>query len=317
MNKKRVIVLISALCIIGTIIILNVNKEKILDDYIVTVHNNLRDITIEEIFINGDSANLLANNLPPSSSIALNLSEQNLISLIAIDSNNGVYTPMVHENDAEISINITDRFEFDNTIETGGEYWAGAGTEVLHVTNRLNYNDIYTLTISPYQSSREDSDNLLQAFILYPGHSISVRLNTGCYSVAAIDNENNQYIVEPVNIYENSEAMILAITAETQYYDLETSGEGSFSISLVNDLDDWVITEIYHKESSTSEWSTNHINFQSLEPKQAFTLNLQAGTYDIRVIDEVNDSYTNLNVSLNEDNFTWNITMNNLDPFIP
>lgn len=315
-SKKAKIGIIS-LAAISLITFLNLNKEKISTGYTITVQNSLSDIVITELYVNEDTTNLLEDNLLPNTITTLNLSQQSLNSIKAIDSSNGVYTPMVEQNSTEINITITDRFEFNNTIETNGEYWAGSGSEVLLTINKLHNKDIYTLTIKPYQSNREHTNNLLQAFILYPDYSINTRLNPGCYSVTATDSEGNIYIMEPVNIYKSSETTILEITDETQYFDLETSGEGSCSISLVNDLGDWVITEIYHKESSASEWSTNHINFQSLEPKRVYTLSLESGIYDIRVIDEINDSYTNFNISVDENNFTWFITMDNLDPFIP
>jgi len=98
---------------------------------------------------------------------------------------------------------------------------------------------------------------------------------------------------------------------------MKSSGSGSSRLILCNALGDWIVTGLYHRNSGTENWSENHLAASCIEPKEMYSLLLDPGVYDIRIVDEDNDSYTRHDIEVSDAGSRWSISMADLDHFVP
>ncbi len=285
-----------------------------------TVKNAIQDITLAELYLPNDTSNCLEQPLEPGEVILFTVPRSNS-AIRAVDTEGGVYNSSVTITDStetlQIDISITDRMVFEETIESGGEYWSGSGSCTIRITNTLEERDIYWLRVTEQEENTESGPDRLEAFILFPGRTINVRVNYNSYVLNAEDNLQDQYTHAIFPITPDIQNYSWQITRDDRLSPPAESGTGSSRFVLCNALDSWIITGIYHRRTDSANWSDNHLAATALVPKQQYSLLLEPGTYDIRAVDEDNDTYTIHSVTVSGEGAGWNITMNDLDRFIP
>ncbi|MCD4706714.1 MAG: hypothetical protein K8S62_03150 [Candidatus Sabulitectum sp.] len=284
------------------------------------ITNTLPDITLTEVYRANHSINLLEHPLRPGDNFQVTI-PRNSSAVKAIDATGGVYNSRLTITDSietmQIEVSMANRTVFEETIESGGEYWTGSGTCTIRITNSLQDKDVYWLYAIRSGENTEDSPDMLGAFILFPGRTLNTRLEPGCYCITAEDNLRDKYASETISVTRNGSRQSWEISREDTLASHEETGTGTSRFVLCNALDDWIITGVYHKSSSNTNWSGNHLVAHGIEPKEQYSLLLNTGTYDIRVMDEDHDTYTRLAVNIPEEGGSWNITMNDLDLFVP
>ena len=320
MSRTRYLVVFVLITVATLLATIYRTKETTSRETQLTVQNITQDITLAEIYLENDTVNCLEQLLEPGEIVLLTVPRSNS-SIRAVDTEGGVYNTAVAITDStealQIDISITDRTVFEETIESGGEYWSGSGSCTIRITNALEEKDIYWLRVTKQGEDTESSPDRLGAFILFPGRTINVRVGFDNYILNAEDNARNQYTCEIFPITPDIQSYSWQITRDDRLSPLAESGTGSSRLVLCNALDDWIITGIYHRRIDDTSWSENQLSATALVPKQQYSILLVPGTYDIRAVDEDNDTYTRYSVTVSEESSNWNITMNDLDRFIP
>ncbi|MCK5133051.1 MAG: hypothetical protein KAR40_12970 [Candidatus Sabulitectum sp.] len=318
MSRTKYIILLS--CTIAAVMLALLYKPDIQKETSLRVINGLPDITLSEIYLASDTINHLEHQLRPGEAIQITI-PRGSSTIEAIDLDGGIYNSGLTITDStetlQIELSMANRAVFEETVESGGEYWAGSGTGTIRITNALREKDVYWLNVAAEEENPESSPDRLGAFILWPGRTLNVRVNPGFYLLTAEDNLRNKYTCATTAITHNRLNYGWEITRDYIMTPLEESGTGSSRLVLCNALDDWIITGVYHRNSTDTNWSRNHLIASGIEPKEQYSLLLDPGTYDIRVVDEDNDTYTRLGVTISEEVSGWDITMNDLDRFIP
>ncbi len=317
MNRsKYIIVSVVALAIA---VLVFTRKPEARKEMYLQITNVLPDITLQEIYPANETSSILEYQLLPGDSYRVPLPAK-YSEFQAIDTDGGVYNFVVDATNSSesiyLDISMENRTVFENTIESGGEFWTGNGSSTLRVVNTLPERDIYWLRMAGRLEDVENSEDILGAFILFPGRALNIRVAPGTYFLTAEDDERAKYSHETVEL-ETGDNRGWDITGECYVTPPEESGTGTSRVVLCNALDDWIITGVYHRISSEEPWSENHISTGGIEPKQQYSLLLDPGKYDIRVVDEDNDNYTRLSVIISEEPLHWDITMDDLDRFIP
>ncbi len=100
-------------------------------------------------------------------------------------------------------------------------------------------------------------------------------------------------------------AVLLAFTV------ISACGAGTVPVKITNDLGAWDIEEVYI-DPSDEPWGENRIS-EIMEPGDDVTINVPAGTYDIKVVDEDGDSYTIWGVEIGADGYQWAVTLADID----
>ncbi len=318
MNRTKYIAIV--LAVVTAIAVLAVTRKPEAENVMyLQITNTLPDITLNEIYLTDETVNILEYPLQPGDSFQIPLPVQ-YSEVKAIDTEGGVYNSIIDAANSDESVNIEiymeNRSVFEYTIESGGEFWTGEGSSTIRILNALPERDIYWLRVASAEEGLESSQDVLGAFILFPGRVVNVRINPGTCFVSAEDNERDTYSYGAVEVLKG-ENWCWDITREYRVTPPEESGRGTSRVVLCNALNDWIITGVYHRTSSEESWSSNHISTGGIEPKQQYSLLLNPGEYDIRIVDEDNDSYTRLSLILSEDPLHWDITMDDLDRFIP
>jgi len=283
------------------------------------ITSQLTDIELVEVFLTADSINLLQNNLKPGDSILLTVpliaSEIN-----AVDEYGGIYSVEIMPIDSadcfEAEFSIHDCKEFRQTVESGGEYWTGAGEGVVRVTNAMESTDIYRLLVASSPEDRENSPDRLEAFILYPGRTANVRVVPGQYNLTAEDAGHNEYRRESVSVEGKGFPYCWDVSREDTYLQRQMSGSGSCRLILRNSLEEWTVTGVQIRPSGGSEWSDNNLSPSVLEPGERFSFLLEQGSYDVRIEDEDGDTYTRAGIRVTPAGAAWNVSMEHLDQYI-
>jgi len=102
-------------------------------------------------------------------------------------------------------------------------------------------------------------------------------------------------------------AVLLAFTV------ISACGGGTVPVKITNDLGSWDIRGIYISPSDNDSWGDNHLAGEILYPGDDVTINVPAGTYDIKVVDEDGDSYTLWGVEIGADGYQWAVTLADID----
>lgn len=318
MNRTKYTTLLAPL-LAGILLLVNCKSDEH-KEVSLQIVNTLSDITLTEVYLTNHSINLLEHQLSPGENFQVTIPCNSSV-IKAIDTDGGVYNSRLTISDSaetvQIEISMANRTVFENTVESGGEYWTGSGACTIRITNSLPDKDIYWLHVVETGECAEDSPDRLGAFILFSGRTLNVRVESGCYSITAEDNLRDKYTCESTSLTRDRPRCSWEIIREDILTSPKTSGEGSSQFILRNVLDDWIITGLYHRNSTEVNWSRNHLFASGIEPKEQFSLLLDPGTYDIRIIDEDHDTYTRLEVCISEEGGSWDITMNDLDMFTP
>ncbi len=320
MKRTRYLVVIALIVIAVLIAIIYKPEDTQILETQLSIKNVIQDITLAEIYVGNGTSSSLEQLLGPDEIVLLTVPRSNS-TIRAVDTEGGVYNTAVTITDStealQIDVSITDRTVFEETIESGGEYWSGSGASTIRITNGLGERDIYWLHVTRQEEDTESSPDRLGAFILFPGRTINVRVDYDNYILKAEDNDDNQYSRGIFPISPDTQNYSWQITRDDRLSPPAESGTGKSKLVLCNALDDWVITGVYSRVSSHDQWGSNHLVARGINPKEEFSLLLDPGIYDIRVVDEDNDTYTRLTVTVPEEESRWDVTMNDLDRFIP
>lgn len=86
-------------------------------------------------------------------------------------------------------------------------------------------------------------------------------------------------------------------------------------LRIVNGLSQWDIHRVYISPASSESWGPDRLDpDQILRPGQSETWTLDPGTYDLRVQDEDEDTYTRRNVCIPARMTTeWTVTTDDID----
>ncbi|MCK5785649.1 MAG: hypothetical protein KAH54_03715 [Candidatus Sabulitectum sp.] len=323
MKRSRYVIL-SLLALATVILVINSRSGKE-EETTLIITNLLPDITLNHIQIEydtGESINIRESDqedqLRPGNSFQVNIPSGSAL-ITATDPEDGTYSSRVAVNDStellQVEISMADRTVFQKTIESGGEYWTGSGDCTVRITNSLLERDVYWLYVTLEEDGVENSPDRLGAFILYPGRTLNVRVNSGCYNLTAEDDLREEYSCRTAEVTGDRAEYNWEIATGDLFTPEDRTDSSSFI--LCNALDDWIITGVYHRGPADTDWSRNHLATGGIEPKEQYSLFLDPGVYHIRVEDEDNDTYTRRNLRLSRENFTWNVTMDDLDVFTP
>jgi hypothetical protein len=103
-------------------------------------------------------------------------------------------------------------------------------------------------------------------------------------------------------------AVVMAIAA------IAGCGAKKAPVTITNDLGAWDIYYVYVSPSDSDEWGEDLLGEETiLADGEEFSTEVTTGTYDIRVVDEDDDTYTKMDVEITEEGFTWDVTLADLD----
>ena len=85
-------------------------------------------------------------------------------------------------------------------------------------------------------------------------------------------------------------------------------------VTITNDLGAWDIHYVYISPADSDEWGEDLLGEDEiLEDGQELTTEVEVGTYDIRLLDEDQDTYTRNDVEITEEGYSWEVTLADLD----
>jgi hypothetical protein len=287
---------------------------------LIFVTNSLPGVTLDRILLDNETVNLLESNLYPGETVLLSIPETGS-ELTASDADGGMYLFAAASADSadtlRVQISITNRDTFEHIMESDGELYAGSGESTVRITNGLEWHNIHTITVTCEGGDPVNIPNILDTFVLPPGKTLNTRVSRGSYTVNATDDMGNHYSCRVSLTQPDQAAAACSITGNCLLYTMKSSGTGSSRLILCNALGDWIITGLYHRNSGAETWSENHLLTSGIEPKELFSLLLDPGTYDVKVVDEDNDSYTRYGIEVSDAGTSWSVSMSDLDRFIP
>ncbi len=316
--SRKTVLFISLIIVSSAItLFLKFNSPDII---LIQVENCLPDITIESIYLNTDTVDFLNNNLEPAGMVELSI-PKNTTSIRAVDTEGGLYLSEFITTDSTekplVQLTMENRSLFEQTIESGGEYWAGSGTGTIKITNSLVSRDIYWINIYNSDESTENADDMLGSFILFPTKTLNVRVPPGSYFLLAEDDSADEYTCASVDISSNQINYCWEVTRDFLRNQQDNLTSTSPGLIVTNALGSWIIAGVYHRNSTDSNWSTNNLGSSAIEVKEQFSIPLEPGSYDIMVEDEDGDTYTFTNITIENEPHTINVRMSHLDRYIP
>lgn len=85
-------------------------------------------------------------------------------------------------------------------------------------------------------------------------------------------------------------------------------------VIITNDLEDKNIEYIYVSSGSEDEWGINSLpEWKVLLPGETHEITVLPDTYDLQVMDENGDTYTLWDITIEEDNFLWDVVAVDID----
>lgn len=91
-------------------------------------------------------------------------------------------------------------------------------------------------------------------------------------------------------------------------------GADNPSVTIANAMGAWDIHCVYISPAHSDEWGDDLLGEDEiLEHGQKFTTGVEAGTYDIRIVDEDQDTYTRRAVEITEQGYSWEVSMADMD----
>ena len=185
---------------------------------------------------------------------------------------------------------------------------AGCGTRKapVGIVNRLEVE--YIIAVQTRAPGGEWSENHLESS-LAPGVSRSFMATPGGIEIMATDNLGRTYILSDTTLSE--EGMVWEVTQDTRAI-ADSPWAGDCPVTITNDLGAWRITKVFCSPSDASEWGDNWIT-TSIAASESVTINVEPGTYDIRVEDNDGDTYTRWGVEITGSGFKWSPTLQDMD----
>jgi hypothetical protein len=202
-------------------------------------------------------------------------------------------------------------------------YETGEGAAPVTIVNDLGSWDIYFVYVDPSSSDTWGEDRL-GANTLQPGDELTVWVDPGTYDIMVEDVDGDTYtrweVPVPADGYEWEVALADIDSSEGGGAGLMpvpedyTVGQGSAPVTFTNDLGGWDIYGVLIDPSSEPEWSDERLGPEyMLGDGQSVTVMVDPGTYDLRVVDEDEDTYTKWEVEVGEEGFDWDITLSDID----
>lgn len=182
----------------------------------------------------------------------------------------------------------------------------GAQKAPIGVVNRLEVEII--IAVQTRVPGGEWSSNQLESSIS-PGVSQSFMALPGKIDVMATDNLGRTYILSDATL--TPEGLVWEVTPDTRAI-ADSPWAGDCAVTITNDLGAWSITRVLCSPSDASEWGDNWIT-SPLPASESVTINVEPGTYDIRVEDNDGDTYTRWSVEVTEQGFNWSPTLQDID----
>ncbi|MCK5785651.1 MAG: hypothetical protein KAH54_03725 [Candidatus Sabulitectum sp.] len=174
------------------------------------------------------------------------------------------------------------------------------------ISNGLGSWDIAEIWVDP--SDGAWTDNLIDE-ILAPGEEFTVVLEeAGSYNLWITDEDGDTYTRYGVEI--NQRGYEWEVTLE----DMDDWGTDEVTVTIENDLGDWIIWYAYCSPSSDSEWGEDRLGTELLEQGESVSFEVMSGDYyDFMVEDEDGDVYTLLDEWVDEDGFLWVVDLSDMD----
>jgi len=95
---------------------------------------------------------------------------------------------------------------------------------------------------------------------------------------------------------------------------LSGCGAKKAPVTITNDLGAWDIHYVYISPADSDEWGDDLLGEDEiLEDGQQLTTEIEVGTYDIRLVDEDQDTYTRSDVEITVEGYSWEVTLADLD----
>jgi hypothetical protein len=107
---------------------------------------------------------------------------------------------------------------------------------------------------------------------------------------------------------------LLALTVVVALAGLGGCGAKKAPVTITNDLGAWDIHYVYISPENSDEWGEDLLGEDEiLEDGEELTTEVEVGTYDIRLVDEDQDTYTRNAVEVTEEGYSWEVTLADLD----
>ncbi len=200
---------------------------------------------------------------------------------------------------------------FAQVIETG------EGSTYIAITNDLQGWDIYWVYVDPTGSPW--SDDLMGSDILYQDDQLIVRVDPGTYDIQVEDEDGDTYTLWEVEV--DAAGFEWFVTLDdmdpmsgdeiVEGVSLET-GEGIAPVTIVNDLGGWDIHYVF-VDPSDGPWGDDRLGADILTGSSDITVWVDPGTYDIRVQDVDDDTYTVWGIDVDENGYEWAVTLADMD----
>lgn len=167
------------------------------------------------------------------------------------------------------------------------------------------------------------SEDCLGSDLLYYGDDITVFTEPGIYDIRVLDENDNSYIFNGIETDENGFEWLVtpydieSYSGEPGYPDQGSSlrtdtGEGSTSVTVINDLGSWTIWYVYI-DPSIDTWGENRLGSRTLSPGDTVVVWVDPGEYDFMAKDEDDDTYSLNNIYVGTGGYNWNVTLTDLD----
>lgn len=187
------------------------------------------------------------------------------------------------------------------------------------ITNGLEAWDIYSIFVDP--SDEPWSDDLLgEEEILSPEESFTVEIEEGTWNIMVSDEDGDTYTLWEIEI--GPEGYQWNVTLEdldsgwgedefTEPQIIET-GEGTAPITIINDLQGWDIFWVY-VDPTDEPRGDDLMGMNVLYQDDQLIVWVDPGSYDMKVEDEDGDTYTLLEVKVDEAGYEWNVILDDMD----
>lgn len=186
----------------------------------------------------------------------------------------------------------------------------------LVVTNGLLDYNIYCIYISRGTDDVWGSNHLPGTDILEPGKEAEVLVRPGVYDIQAVDQDGDTYTLRDIRIAGDGFNWTVTLgniddALASSPSNLQHAGQSPLTIK--NNLGSWDVHGIWISPSTGSEWGDNHLGDEILYQGDSYTAYVQPDTYDIYLEDEDGDTYTRWDVSVGQNGYSWDVTLDDID----
>jgi len=85
-------------------------------------------------------------------------------------------------------------------------------------------------------------------------------------------------------------------------------------VTIVNGLEHWNIEYVYISDIEEEDWGRNSLPSNViLTPGDSIEIAVEAGTFDIQIVDEDGDTYTRWGQEVPEQGYRWEVRLGELD----